>query len=261
MNRPDSITEHRLERLSVCVHRFTSLDSTSAYLKRAVQPLLRLGVPFEGLAALADSQTAGRGRMGRSWYSPAAEGLYFSILFKPALEPTSLSVLTLACAVAVYEALDCYTNELDIKWPNDLLARGRKVCGILCEAGFEQDALAYALVGIGVNLNQTDFPDGLAATSIRLTTGQVVDREGFLERLLQSIDLWYGLLERDPKTILRAWSTRSSYVEGKEILFQHNSRMVSGVTRGLEATGGLNVVLDDGTSTTLYAGEVFSKGE
>lgn len=261
MTRPDSITEHKFERLWVCIHHFTSLDSTSTYLKRAVQPLLRLGAPFEGLAALADTQTEGRGRMGRGWYSPAAEGLYFSILLKPALEPTKLPVLTLASAVAVYETLRSYIADgLDIKWPNDLLVNGQKIAGILCEAFFEQGLLAYAIVGIGVNLNQTSFPEGLAATSVRMVTKESVDREEFLQGLLRSIDLWYGLLECDLSAVLQGWSHRSSYVEGREIIFQHNSRTVSGITCGLEASGGLRVRLDDGTETTLYGGEILLKG-
>lgn len=260
MNRPDSITEHQFERLCICIHRFISIDSTNAYLKRVVQPLIRLGAPFEGLAALADAQTEGRGRMGRDWYSPAAEGLYFSVLLKPTLDPARLSALTLACAVAVYETLHSYiVDGLDIKWPNDLLVHDKKVCGILCEAGFEQEALAYALVGIGVNLNQISFPDGLAATSIRMVTGKLVDREEFLQKLLHSIDLWYGRLECDLSAILQAWSDRSSYVKGREILFQHNSTTVSGIISGLEASGGLRVELGDGSSMTLYGGEILLK--
>lgn len=247
MNR--SLTTLFLSRLNITLHRLKVVDSTNTYLK-SVASNLPSSTNLEGIAATAEMQTSGRGRMGRTWYSPTGEGLYLSLLLKPRLEIERLPLLALTCAIAVYETLHRYLEQgIDIKWPNDLLVHNRKVCGILCEAAFERSELLYAIAGIGVNLNQKEFPEELnSATSLRIAVGYEIDKEDFLHELLNQIDRWYAVLESNSDEIRQAWTNRFSYAYGKKLLLPDGC---SGTTRGLTASGSLLIELEDGTSRTL----------
>ena len=158
------------------------IDSTNTELKRRA----RLGAP-SGLVLVADGQTAGRGRMERSFLSPRGSGLYMSVLLRP-VRLTEAGRMTTLTAVAVARALERVGVTAGIKWVNDLIAGGKKICGILAEAG-SYEGEPFAVIGIGVNLAHTAFPEALAAiaTSVEDETGRVPDRNALAKSILEEL--------------------------------------------------------------------------
>ena len=150
-----------------------------------------------GSVVLTEYQTAGRGRQGRRWEAEPGQNLMFSVVLRPPLPPDRLGLLPLAAGLAVAEAVDPFIAPVtaSVKWPNDVLVEGRKTCGMLLETSFSGraaviDAPAFVVLGIGLNVNQVDFPDALAdtATSLRLITGRLVPRAPLLARLLRRLE-------------------------------------------------------------------------
>jgi BirA family transcriptional regulator, biotin operon repressor / biotin---[acetyl-CoA-carboxylase] ligase len=211
------------------IERFPTLDSTMLEARRN---------PAPGRIIVADQQTAGMGSHGRAWHSPAAEGLYVSIVL--GIRPTP--IVTLALGLAAREAIGA---QADLRWPNDVLLRERKCAGILAQA--EGDAV---IAGIGINVSQSSFPDGLdtPATSLALE-GIAISREDLLLRLVAAVDRFVAL---PPEEILRQFERASSYVHGKRV--RAGARV--GVTCGLDASGFLRLREDNGTETMILAGGV-----
>jgi BirA family biotin operon repressor/biotin-[acetyl-CoA-carboxylase] ligase len=182
-----------------------------------------------GTVVVAEEQTAGQGRMGRSWYSPRGEGLYCSIVL-PAPEPAP--VLTLALGLATKEAIEQTAGVgCDLRWPNDVLLAERKVAGVLVQL---QEASAIA--GIGINVSQAAFPPELApqATSLRIATGTLYSRELLLANLLDAVETYTGLLAAEgAEPVLRLFSQASSYVFGRRVIVDGTR----GVTDGLDPSG------------------------
>ena len=235
--------------------RFDSLASTNT---EAARQALR-GAP-EGLCIVAREQTAGRGRRERVWISPADAGLYCSILLRPRIELSAWPLLTLMTAVAVHDALmDTCALRTDIKWPNDIYARDRKLCGILAETVETAGASRACVIGIGVNLSDRAFPEELreAAISVEALTGKALDAENLLEALLRAVALRYETLEgtNGIALTLRAWTERSSYAEGKRVRVTLGGEMLEGTTRGLEPDGALRVETNEGIKI-IRAGDV-----
>lgn len=212
----------------------------------------------EGLAVVAAHQTAGRGRQGRTWASPPGQGLYLSLVLRPQLHPTEAPIITLAAAVAVAETfrLD-FDLAADIKWPNDLLVAGRKICGILLESATERETLQYAVLGLGVNLCQQSFPEELrdTATSLFIETGRVVGPDEFLPPLLDRLEPWYRVSVARPADVIARWETLSSYARDCSVRVSTGSGMLEGVTRGLTPRGGL-LVESRGECREVLSGEV-----
>jgi len=182
---------------------FDRIDSTMPEAAR----LAAAGAPA-GTLVLAEVQTAGQGRHGRSWYSERGSGLYVSIVLRPALEADSMPVLTLALGLAAQEAIASLTGVLcEMRWPNDLLAHGRKCAGILC-----QTADSAVVAGIGINVNHDVFPAELSesATSLRMMTGRLHSREDLLIELAASADKYCRLLEeRGADHVLHLYAERA----------------------------------------------------
>src|SRR5690349_17939377 len=155
---------------------FYSIDSTNAFASR----LLAHGRKApEGTVIIAESQTAGRGRLGRSWHSEREAGLYFSLILFPKVPPSLAALFTLGTAVAMHNAVERYSGlDIDIKWPNDLLIGGKKICGILSEIQAEVDLVKTMIVGVGLNANQEQLPEDIAAraTSLRIASGRIQSR-------------------------------------------------------------------------------------
>jgi len=213
----------------------------------------------EGTCVLAGEQTAGRGRMGRSWSSPSGEGLYLSVIVRPAIRAAQSTVLTLAAAVAVGETLEFnFQVPADIKWPNDVMASGRKICGILVESAIEGDRLQYAVIGIGVNIAQQAFPDEISriATSLRIETGRLIAPEEFARPLLERLAEWYDAAVKEPARLLTRWEALSSYAQGCAVRVESSDWSIEGVTRGLAKTGALRVELATGEIREVFSGEV-----
>jgi len=194
----------------------------------------------------ADEQTAGMGRHGRTWHSQACGGLYVSIILR--MPPTGV---TLALGLATQEAITLITGLApDLRWPNDVLIGGRKCAGVLAQ--LEGEAI---IAGIGINLSQTEFPEGLAtpATSL-LLEGAVVQKDVLLAALMQAVERCCKVLAEDGVTpILRAFEASSSYAIGRRVKTDDG---VEGVTRGLDASGFLIVREDSGKETAILTGGV-----
>jgi BirA family biotin operon repressor/biotin-[acetyl-CoA-carboxylase] ligase len=235
--------------------RFDSLPSTNL---EAAQ-LASEGAP-EGLCVVAREQTAGRGRLDRRWVSPRDAGLYFSIVFRPRFQQTAWPLLTLMAAVAVHEALlDGCAIETDIKWPNDLVVDGKKICGILAET-VETSSGRAVVVGIGVNLTKHSFPEALEleATSVETVTGGRAQLELLLAALIKALAEYYALLNepRGREAVIDAWCKRSSYADGKVVRVVENDESFVGTTRGLERDGALRVETSNGEMRLVRAGDV-----
>ena len=201
------------------VHHFYKIASTNtAAMSAAAEGAV------EGSVFLAEEQTAGRGRGANAWQSARSAGIYCSAVFRPALPPAEVLVLALAAGLAVRSAIGQVDARVsaDLKWPNDLLIAGKKVCGILTEMNAEATRVRYVVVGIGINVNQAAFPGRLEgeATSLRLATGSEWSRVELAAALLKSLDREYRLLIGQPdarQSILRRFAEQSSWVQGKQV--------------------------------------------
>lgn len=247
------------QRFTPTILRFDSLPSTN--IEAANQA--RMGAP-EGLCIVANEQKAGRGRQNRTWHSPAGSGLYFSILLRPAIPMNEWPVMGLAAAVAVHDALVKVSSlETDIKWPNDMLARGRKLCGILSETVETANGRAL-IVGIGINLLSTGISDEIKeiATAVDEEIGRAIDREELLAAVLRSLGSYYlKFQEGKSREILDEWSSLSTYANGKHVRVLMDGSEIRGITRGLESDGALRVETESGSIETIRAGDVLALRE
>lgn len=235
--------------------RFDSLPSTNTEAARQAA-----NGAAEGLCVVAREQTSGRGRLQRVWISPPDAGLYFSIVLRPRLDVSSWPLLTLMSALAVTDAvMDACALAVDIKWPNDIEAQGRKLCGILAEA-METSAGRACIVGIGLNLKESAFPAELreTATAIETLTGVVPDIELLLQRLTRAIAGRYQTLQEPggAKQTIEEWAAHSSYAWGKHVRVTLDAGIVEGITRGLEPDGALRVETKAGEIKVIRAGDV-----
>ena len=204
-----------------------------------------------GTVVAAKSQSAGQGRQNREWFSEANLGLYCTFILRIDLKPADLPSITLALGLAVAEGLSNVSGlRFDIRWPNDILWDAKKVCGIL--ARLEHGAV---LAGIGVNLNQLDFPAGLRtpASSLRMATGKHYEASDVLAALRGPVET-YAALGREP--VLRLFAQASSYVSGRRVSVDSDGHMICGVTDGLDEYGFLRIRKDDGRRETVLAGSV-----
>ena len=254
--RPKTQDPFRLamKTLKPKILRFESLPSTNTELARQASE-----GAGEGLAIVAEEQTAGRGRLQRAWSSPKGAGLYFSILLQPTIPPDQWPLITFMAALSVGDALaeacEVYT---DIKWPNDLLSSERKICGILAEA-VETPSGRAVIVGIGINLTADAYPPALSevATSVAEAAGRLPERETLLAALLRALSRWYSLLHEPdgPEKIVSAWTSQSSYASGKRVQVANGDEVWQGITRGVEADGALCLETTDGIKL-VRAGDV-----
>ena len=224
---------------------FDSIDSTQR-IAAASEP---------GAIVLADRQLAGQGRHGHTWHSEPGTGIYCSLVLPPS------PVLTLALGVATVEAIAQATGiQCDLRWPNDLMLENRKAAGVLVQL-----INGLAIAGIGINVNQTGFPDDIhqQAISLRQHAGREFAREDILFALFPAID---SLIAEDPETILRLFTHASSYVAGRRVTVDQPGQpgqpggVITGTTAGLDPSGFLIVRQDDGTDTLILAGGVRAAG-
>lgn len=215
------------------IHRFDTVDST-----------MRIAAELPiGDVVVAREQTAGQGRHGHSWYSEAGAGLYCSIV----LEPRPLLTLALGLATAEAVGVPC-----DLRWPNDVMVGDKKLAGILVNL-----VEGKAVAGIGINLNHTQFPPELEATSLRIETGRETRPDDILDALLPAVAVFTAL---DADDILRLFTRASSYAAGRRVTVELPDGEIHGTTRGLNPEGYLIVRKDDGTDTLILAGGVRAAG-
>jgi BirA family biotin operon repressor/biotin-[acetyl-CoA-carboxylase] ligase len=214
------------------------------------------GAP-EGSVFLAEQQTSGRGRGSHQWHSAQSTGIYCSVILRPGLPPSEVLVLSLAAGLAVQSAVQQIDSHVlpDLKWPNDLLIHGKKFCGILTEMSGEATRVRHIVVGIGINVNQADFPDELAqtATSLRISTGAEWSRVELCAALLKSLHREYREILANPEAhadILRRFEERSSSARERPVRIEGNGGF-DGVTAGLDARGFLQVRTREGMRIVL----------
>jgi BirA family transcriptional regulator, biotin operon repressor / biotin---[acetyl-CoA-carboxylase] ligase len=232
------------------IHRFATVDST---MNKAAE-LAAMGAA-SGTVVVADEQTSGQGRLGRSWHSEVRAGLYVTQILRPKLCPDSLPLVTLSLGLATAEAITSTAGvACDLRWPNDVLIGSRKCAGILAQL---YDGVLLA--GIGINVNHTAFPSEIAnlATSLRLVTGREHSREQLLNVLLDAIDSHLERLFKEGKDpVLRAFAAASSYVRGRRVIVEQGATEVRGTTAGLDPQGFLILQQDNGTRKLILAGGV-----
>lgn len=242
------------------LHVFASLPSTNPVALAEAER----GAP-EGTTVVADHQTAGRGRLGRTWEAAAGLNLTFSIVLRPRCALEAFGLIPVAAAVAVAETLDAYAapHRVTIKWPNDVLIDGHKCCGMLMESTFRTPSAAPALaLGIGLNVNQVHFPDSIAehATSLLLITGQTVDRPSLLADLLQRLETRYAAVRNNPDALRRRYLERLEGL-GRPVRLRATAtdQPVNGILRGITPTGALRLGTSDG-ERVFHAGDVTTQG-
>jgi BirA family transcriptional regulator, biotin operon repressor / biotin---[acetyl-CoA-carboxylase] ligase len=243
------------------IHWHRSIDSTNS---RARQLALE-GAP-DGTIVAADLQTAGRGRLGRKWESPPGENLMFSIILRPRIEAPDAGIIPLITGLAVARALSETSGLPTIcKWPNDVLIRGKKVCGILTESCIENGSIIALIAGIGINVNQKEFPEAIreSASSLSLLTGMTLDRLSLLSAVLEKFDSLSAYTDSSKRTEFLTLYTSSSSMFGLPVTIRHASGSVSGTATGLDNEGGLVIRDARGHESTWYAGDVtiLSKGD
>ena len=225
-----------------------------------VEKLARDGVR-EGVVVFAESQTQGRGRLGRKWVSPAHQGLWFSILLRPDFRPQMATQLTVASATALRRAIELQTGLApEIKWPNDILLGGKKLAGILTELSAELDRVRYVILGIGVDVNlaATEFPADLrkTATSLRIETGRPVSRSELAVHILRELDRDYARVCAGQFTrVADEWEAHCSTI-GREVTVQLGTRRVRGCVESLDDDGALLLRSEHGHLERITGGDV-----
>jgi BirA family biotin operon repressor/biotin-[acetyl-CoA-carboxylase] ligase len=225
-----------------------------------IEKLARDGVK-EGAVVFAESQTKGRGRLGRKWISPTRKGLWFSILLRPDLRPQETTQLTVASATALRRAIVSETKlQPEIKWPNDILLGGKKVAGILTELNAELDRVRYVILGIGIDVNQTveEFPKELRkiATSLKIETGETISRADLATAILRELDLEYARVCAGKfSAVADEWEEHCTTI-GKNVTVQTGDRKIRGRAESLDDDGALLLRTEHGRLETIFGGEV-----
>ena len=234
-----------------------TVDSTNTEVKR----MALTGAPH-GSLCLAEQQTAGRGRLGRSWFSPAGCGLWVSVLLRPALKPAEAPLITFCTALAMQKAvLDESGLDVRIKWPNDLVCQGKKICGILLEVSADMDQVEYVVVGTGLNVRRGAYPPGLEgmASSLEELCGRKLLRRRILARYLDGLQDRLSALEQsgfegiadDYRTACCTLNSRVS-VRGSESF--------CGEALDIDESGALLIRDEDGRERRVFAGDVSVRG-
>lgn len=262
MNMSDAFSEQEIRRGLVTklvgkdIHIFDELGSTNDLAKTMASN----GAP-SGTVILADSQTKGRGRMGRSFISPPGVGIYLSVILRPTLPPGRLPIITLGSGVAVARAVNEVTDlKILLKWPNDLLLNTKKAGGILTEGKIENDEMSFIIIGIGLNVNTEieHFPPDLLplVTSLKAEKGERISRTALVKELLEQIEWIFFQLEQGcEERIIKEWSDYSTTL-GKWIRVSSQNSVIEGLAERLDETGAMVLRRSDGQLERITAGEV-----
>jgi BirA family biotin operon repressor/biotin-[acetyl-CoA-carboxylase] ligase len=235
-----------------------SMTSTNIVLKQAAE-----SGAAHGTVALCEEQTAGRGRRGRGWISPRGQGLWVSLLARPALPPGRAQLITFAAAIAMAEAVEKETGlDILIKWPNDLTLKGKKVCGILLELSGDVETIAYVVIGTGLNVGERAYPPEISgsATSLAAALGHPVERAPILRSYLAAMEKYMDALSRESLPgIIKAYENKSCTLH-QAVRVTGGGEEFLGTAAGLDENGALLVKLEDGTIRHVLAGDVSVRG-
>ncbi|CAM2797140.1 biotin--[acetyl-CoA-carboxylase] ligase [Paenibacillus sediminis] len=238
------------------VKLFGSIHSTQIEAQR----LAEQGAP-EGTLVIAEEQTAGKGRLGRKWHSPAGKGIWMSFVLRPLIALPYAPQLTLMMAVAVCRAIRSLTKlDVGIKWPNDLLINGRKISGILIESATEDERIRYCIVGIGIdaNLDEEDYPEELrsVATSLKVESGQPIDRAELIGAVMKETESLYELYQQEGfAPIASLWEALSITLH-QPVRIQAATDLIEGTAIGLHPSGALIVEDANGVRHTIFSADV-----
>ncbi len=242
-------------RLGHTIHYFDRVDSTNTLAHR-----LAVDGAAEGTVVLAETQTKGRGRLGRTWVSPPNRNLYLSVILRPPVAAAQAPQLTLVAGLAVVEAVRAWAPAAVIKWPNDVLVGGRKLAGILTEMEAEDSRVRFVVLGIGVNLNAEaeDFPPELRdkAGSLCEAAGTPIDRVTFAARLLSQLEGRYDLFLRQGFAAIGPLWEGFSCLSGRSVHIDGSGGSHSGIVIGLAADGALRLRDATGQEIRVVAGDV-----
>jgi BirA family biotin operon repressor/biotin-[acetyl-CoA-carboxylase] ligase len=222
---------------------------------------LAISGAVEGTLVVAETQTGGRGRKGRNWFSPPGEGIYLSLVLRPRFQPAEAPKMTLLAGVALAETLiPLVPSRITIKWPNDVLAGTKKLAGILIEVSTEIDAIDHMIVGVGLNVNTAPerFPDELRkrATSLAAEIGHPVRRADILGAFLERFERYYDLTGREGfAPVIRRWRVLSD-MAGRRVRVHSFNGSLEGTIAGIDDDGVLLVMTADGTIQSVISGDV-----
>ncbi len=238
---------------------FDETDSTNIQARR----LAENGAPH-GTLVVADCQTAGKGRRGRSWVSPHGTGIWMSMVLRPAFSPAHASMLTLVAGMAVVKGIRMATGlEPMIKWPNDAVLRGRKICGILTEMSTEDDCIRYVVTGIGINVNTESFPPEIAstATSLKLEMGENVKRSPIIAAVAEAFEEYYEIFTKtcDMSGLKEEYDQVLANRDCQVCVLDPKGEY-RGRTLGIDSEGSLLVEREDGHIVSVISGEVSVRG-
>lgn len=264
VSRPDLLLPQEIQRglstnyVGKEIYYFPELKSTNIRAKeKALHGAEEIS---EGTLIVAERQSAGKGRLGREWFSPVG-GIWFSVILYPQLSPSYISRITLMTAVAVVKSIKiCTQIKSQIKWPNDILINEKKVCGILTEMSAELDIINWVVVGIGINVNieHREFPEDIQENTISLkeTSGKEISRVKLAQTFLQEFEKYYEILKRrEFSSILKEWKLYS-HTLGKKIRVDIGERIITGEAVDINEEGSLILKKEDGELLEIISGTI-----
>ena len=227
------------------------------YETTSTNDICKANTDIDRLLAIAELQTAGRGRMGRHWESPAGEGIWMSLLCHPDLPPECIPGITLLAGLAIAECTDAL-----IKWPNDIIINGKKICGILTEMVTDADSKNHIICGMGINVNTDSFPEELKSkgTSLYLERGKKFSREPLIVSIIQKLTNYINEYEKTGNLsfIKKQYESLLIHMDKKVIL--HSLSEATYITRGIDNSGALIVEDNAGTMHTISSDEISVRG-
>ncbi|MBU4339482.1 MAG: biotin--[acetyl-CoA-carboxylase] ligase [Euryarchaeota archaeon] len=233
------------------IHYFKETESTNILAREMA------GSVDEGVVVIAEAQTGGRGRLGRKWLSPEG-GIWLSVVLKPRMQPQHAPRITLLAGVAVAKTIRSYGLPAKIKWPNDVLINGKKVCGILTEIGAEMDSIQYVVVGMGIdaNVDMETFPGDIrdSSTSLKNELGHDINRVEFVQRLLFELEVLYLKFQKEGfSSIMEEWRIMSATI-GEWVKITTQARSIYGEAIGVDSEGALILETGEGKLEKIVAG-------
>lgn len=265
LEEPDILSTEELmielenSKLGNQIHYFETIDSTNNYAKKIAQDGFE-----EGTIVLSDEQTGGRGRLGRNWVSPPGTGLWMSIILRPNIEPFEAAKITEIAAGAVAKAIDRLTDaEPGIKWPNDIIINKKKVCGILTEMSAELNYINFVVVGIGINVNTEEFPQGIdeIATSIKKATGMHISRKDLFLTIIREFEgLYYDFIEAGSLEKTIKICKEKSVVIGKKVRIINKDKVMIAEALDINKNGELVIRKENGEIINIISGEISVRG-
>jgi len=262
VSSPDKLFPHEVQSnldTKVLGKKIVYFDSIHSTMDHAFE--LGMAGEDEGTVVCAESQTKGKGRLGRSWSSPKGKGIYMSIILRPSLLPSNVAQLTLLAAVATCEAIRKTTSvAAKIKWPNDILINDKKVAGILTELSAEVDRVRFVVVGVGVNVNTALKYLPKQGTSLKNETKKMVSRVELLQEILRLMEQWYQRVNAEGfSPVMKRWKELSSTL-GKRIRLIDAGGKIEGKAIDLDRDGGLIIRSDSGIAVKRMSGDIIQVG-